>query len=279
MPSPGEISIFTVSASSQCHDGQRGHVVVSGSYGGEYNAFHAGKWGIRGVVLNDAGIGKERAGVRGLDYLDRVGLAAATADCMTCHIADGDHMLAHGRISHVNRAAAALGCLVGQSVRDCAELMKAGTPAKGELPPITGGKRYTIRDVPGEPKVICLDAAPMLEEADAGSIAITGSHAALFRFQPDDVIRPQLHAVFFSDGGVGLDNAGVRRLPELDKRGIPAGAIAAMSAPIGDARGIYQDGVFSHVNATAEALGARPGQRVHDFVESLLVAARKQAAR
>lgn len=279
MPSPDELSIFTVSASSQCHEGQRGHVVVSGSYGGEYNAFHAGKWGIRGVVLNDAGIGKERAGVRGLDYLDRVGLAAATADCMTCHIADGDHMLAHGRISHVNQAAAALGCAVGQSVRDCAELMKAGKPANGELPPIKGGQRFTMRDEPGEPKVICLDAAPMLEESDAGSIAITGSHAALFRGQPDDVIKPQLHAVFFSDGGVGLDKAGVWRLPELDKRGIPAGAIAAMSAPIGDARGIYQDGVFSHVNATAEALGARPGQRVHDFVESLLATARKQAAR
>ena len=80
----------------------RGQVIVSGSYGGEYNAFHAGKWGIRGVVLNDAGIGKDRAGIRGLDYLDVIGLAAATADVMTCHIADGDHMLAHGVISHVN---------------------------------------------------------------------------------------------------------------------------------------------------------------------------------
>jgi hypothetical protein len=181
---PTEVRIFTVSASSQANEECRGHVVVSGSYGGEYNAFHAGKWGIRGVVLNDAGIGKDRAGVRGLDYLDTVGLAAATADAMTCHIADGDHMLAHGTISHVNKAAAALGCAVGQSVHDCAELMKAGSPATGELPPIKGGKRYTMREEPGEPKVICLDAAPMLEQSDAGAIAVTGSHAALFRGQP-----------------------------------------------------------------------------------------------
>lgn len=277
MPTPDEVRIFTVSASSQCHEGCRGHVVVSGSYGGEYNAFHAGKWGIRGVVLNDAGIGKERAGVRGLDYLDRVGLAAATADCNSCHIADGEHMLAHGRISHVNKAAAALGCAVGQSVAECCEHMKAGTPAKGELPPITGGKRYTMREAPGEPKVICLDAAPMLEDADTGAIAITGSHAALFRGQPDDVIKQHLHAVFFSDGGVGLDGAGVRRLPELDKHGIPAGAVAAMSAPIGDARGIYRDGVLSHVNETAAALGAKPGMRLFDFVEQLLEAARRRS--
>ena len=156
--------------------------------------------------------------------------------------------------------------------------MKAGTPATGELPPITGGKRYTMREAPGEPKVICLDAAPMLEDADTGAIAITGSHAALFRGQPDDVIKQDLHAVFFSDGGVGLDGAGVRRLPELDKRGIPAGAVAAMSAPIGDARGIYSDGVLSHVNETAAALGARPGMRLADFVEQLLEAARRRGA-
>jgi hypothetical protein len=59
------------------------------------------------------------------DYLDQIDLAAASADAQTCHIGDGDHMLDHGIISHVNRAAAALGCGPGQSVRDCAELKRA----------------------------------------------------------------------------------------------------------------------------------------------------------
>lgn len=266
--------ISTVSASSQLNAGNRGHVIVSGSYGGEYNAFHAAKWGIRGVVLNDAGIGKDRAGIRGLDYLDRVGLPAATADCMTCHIADGDHMLAHGRISHVNRSAEALGCAVGQSVRDCAQRMGAGPIVEGDLPPISGGKRYLIRHEPGEPPVICLDAAPMLEPGDAGAIAVTGSHAALFRGQPDDVIKPQVHAIFFSDGGIGLDGAGVWRLPELDRRSIPAGAISATTGPIGDSRAIYVDGVLSHVNETAKSLGAAPGQKVAAFIDHLLARAR-----
>ena len=271
------VQISTVSASSQVAAANRGHVVVSGSYGGEYNAFHAARWGIRGVVLNDAGIGRDRAGVRGLDYLDGVGLAAATADCMTCHIADGDHMLAHGRISHVNRAAAALGCAVGQSVRDCAERMRAGPIVERELPPIAGGKRYLIRAEPDEPPVICLDAAPMLEPGDAGAIAITGSHAALFRGRPDDVIKPQVHAIFFSDAGIGLDGAGVRRLPDLDGRGIPAGAVSAATGPIGDSRGIYRDGILSHVNATAAAFGGMPGQPVAALVELLLARARDRS--
>lgn len=278
MPSPADVRIVTASSSAQATADCREQVLVSGSYGGEYNAFHAAKWNLRGVVLNDAGVGRDRAGVRGLDYLDRIGLPAATADAMTCHIADGDHMLAHGVVSHVNAAAHQLGCRVGMSVKVCAELMMHGEPVLTEPPPISGGKRYEVHDVPGEPKVICLDAAPMLEASDAGAIAITGSHAALFRGRPDDVVKPQLHAIFFSDGGVGLDAAGVRRLPELDKRGIPAGAAAAMSAPIGDARAIYADGVFSYVNETAARLGAAPGQKIADFVAALLRNARSRSA-
>src|SRR5262245_39104234 len=154
--------IFTVSASSQVNAAHHGHVIVSGSYGGEYNAYHAGKWGLRGAVLNDAGVGKDDAGIRGLPYLDQIGLPAATADAMTCHIADGDHMLAHGIVSHVNRAAEALGCRLGESVRACAERMRDAPIRGGELSLIAGGKRYLIRDVAGEPRVICLDAAPML---------------------------------------------------------------------------------------------------------------------
>jgi hypothetical protein len=270
-----DVRIVTVSASSQVSDADRGHVIVSGSYGGEYNAYHAAKWGIRGVVLCDAGVGKDDAGIKGLVYLDRVGVPAATADAWTCHIADGEHMLEHGVISFVNEAARALGCTKGISVRECAGKMKAGAPVVADLPEIAGGKRYTIRDVPGEPRVICLDAAPMLTPEDAGAIAITGSHAALFRGRPDGVIGPDLHAVFFSDGGIGLDGAGIRRLADLDGRGIPAGAAAADSSPIGDSRRIYEEGVLSHVNQAAARLGGAAGMPLQSFVENLLARARE----
>ena len=120
-----DVKILTVASCSFVRDEHRSHVVVSGSYGGRYNAFNAAKWGVCGVIMNDAGIGKDNAGIRGLDYLDQINLAAATADAQTCHIGDGDHMLEHGIISHVNRAATALGCSPGQNVRECAELMRS----------------------------------------------------------------------------------------------------------------------------------------------------------
>jgi hypothetical protein len=101
---------LTVASCSNVHAEHRSHVVVSGSYGGRYNAFNAARWPVRAVIMNDAGIGKDKAGIVGLDFLDQIDLAAATADARTCHIGDGDHMLAHGIISYVNRTAAALGC-------------------------------------------------------------------------------------------------------------------------------------------------------------------------
>jgi hypothetical protein len=153
-----DVKILTVASCSFVRDEHRSHVVVSGSYGGRYNAFNAAKWGVRGVIMNDAGIGKDNAGIRGLDYLDQITLAAATADAQTCHIGDGDHMLEHGIISHVNRAATALGCSPGQNVRECAELMRSAIVPVTAPPSIIEGARFVMRDVPGEPMIICADS-------------------------------------------------------------------------------------------------------------------------
>ena len=72
-----EIKILTVASCSNVRAEHRSHVVVSGSYGGRYNAFNAAKWPVRAVIMNDAGIGKDRAGIVGLDFLDQIDLAAA----------------------------------------------------------------------------------------------------------------------------------------------------------------------------------------------------------
>jgi hypothetical protein len=262
------VRILTASSSATATSESAGNVIVSGSYGGEYNAFHAAKWGIRGVVLNDAAVGFGQAGIKGLPYLDRINLAGATADAFTCHIGDGEHMLEYGTISHVNEAAERLGCAPGQSVRECADRMAKGPVITEKPPEISGGKRYVLSLSP-LPRLLALDAAPMLQPEDAGAIAVTGSHAALFRGRPDGVIGPQLFAVFFNDAGVGLDGAGVARLPTLDARGMIAGTVAATSAAIGDARSGYEHGVISNLNKTALRAGGKVGELLKDFISRL----------
>jgi hypothetical protein len=272
------VKILTVASCSFIRNAHSSHVVVSGSYGGRYNAFNAAKRGVRGVIMNDAGIGKDNAGIRGLDYLDQIKLAAATADAQTCHIGDGDHMLEHGIISHVNRTAAALGCAPGQSVRNCAELMRSATVPAAEPPSITEGARFVMRDVPGEPLVVCADSIGMLEPDDAGRIVVTASHAALSGGRPDNAVPLDIQAVFFSDAGVGMDGAGIARLADLDQQGIVAGTTSADSAPIGDSRALYRDGILSHVNEAAARAGGTVGRPLREFID-VLIAAQKQSPR
>jgi len=267
------VKIVTVASCSNVRDEHRGQVVVSGSYGGRYNAYNAAKWPVRAVVMNDAGIGKDDAGIVGLEFLDRIRMAAATADAQTCHIGDGDHMLANGIISHVNKTAAALGCKKGQSVRDCAELMRGAVPPSEMPPAISDGARHVLRDNPGEPRLVCADSIGMIEPDDAGQIVVTASHGALSGGRPDNAVSPEVYAVFFSDGGVGMDGAGIARLAPLDRRNIPAGAVSADSAPIGDSRALYHDGILSHVNEAAVRAGGRPGMPLKEFVDLLTAAA------
>jgi hypothetical protein len=267
------LEIMTVASCSFVGEQHRAHVVVSGSYGGKYNAFNAAKWGVRGVIMNDAGIGKGNAGIVGLGYLDAISLAAATADAQTCHIGDGDHMLEHGVISHVNATAAILGCTPGQSVRQCAELLRSASVPTTMPPAITEGARFVIRDVPNEPTLICADSIGMLRPEDTGRIVVTASHGALSGGRPDNTVPLGIHAVFFSDAGVGMDGAGIARLADLDRKHIVAATTSADSAPIGDSRALYQDGVLSHVNAAASQRGGRVGMKLKAFIDHLIATA------
>jgi hypothetical protein len=267
--------IMTVASCSFVRPEHRSHVVVSGSYGGRYNAFNAAKWGVRGLIMSDAGVGKDNAGIVGLDYLDQIALAAATADTRTCHIGDGDHILAHGIISHVNRAAADIGCAPGQRVGDCAERMRSAPVPTAAPPAITDGARFVMRDVPGEPRLICADSVGMLQPDDAGQIVVTASHGALSGGVPDNAVPPGIYAVFFSDAGGGMDGAGIARLADLEQKNIAAATTSADSAPIGDSRALYRDGILSHVNGAAVRHGARVGMPLKEFV-ALLISASKQ---
>jgi hypothetical protein len=259
------VAILTVPSCSNIGAEHRGAVVVSGSYGGNYNAYNAARGGVRAVIMNDANVGKDRAGIRGLDYLDRIGLAAATAAADTCHIGDGDDILAHGVVSYVNASAAALGCAVGQSVRACAALMRPAPLSTLPPPAIVEGGRFVLDD--RRPRVVCVDTAGMIAPTDDGDIVVTGSHAALPGGRTDNVVCADLLAVFFSDGGIGKDEAGVARLADLDRRGMIAGAVSADSAPIGDSRAIYREGVLSRVNTAAARAGGRAGMALLEFIE------------
>src|SRR5262252_8002016 len=91
-----------------------GAVVVNASHGGVYAAYLAAKLHAAAAIFNDAGIGRDRAGIGGLDYLQDLGIAAATVGHETARIGDGADMLASGIITYVNALAVGLGVRPGQ---------------------------------------------------------------------------------------------------------------------------------------------------------------------
>jgi hypothetical protein len=265
------IRILQVDSITKLDDTHAGHVVVAGSHGGVYAGHCAAEGHVRAVVLNDASLGKERAGIGSLAYLDAIAVAAATADSRSCRIGDGADMMASGVISFVNEAAAALGCAPGQRVSECAERMRAA-PLSTVPVPLQAEARFVVRDKPGEPPVIVMDSLSLLEESDAGAIVITASHGALLGGDPESALGADAVGGIFCDAGFGKDRVGITRLPVLDTRGIAAATVSADSARIGDGRSVYADGVLSQVNVTAAAMGVQVGDSVKVFVEKVIAA-------
>ena len=117
-----------------------GKVLVAGSHGGIIAAYLGATAGAHALILNDAGLGKDRAGISGLFYLEDIGMAAAAVDCMSARIGDGADMLTRGIISHANAYAALCGVVAGQSCRDAAERLRAAPPPRSGPPPYAEGR-------------------------------------------------------------------------------------------------------------------------------------------
>ena len=253
----------------------RDQVVLGGSHGGVYAGYLAAKAGVRAVILSDAGVGKDQAGIGALAYLDALGMAAATVGHMSARIGDGADFLARGVISHVNRTAAGVGCAPGQRCRDCAEALRAA-PAWHGAPPDYEEGRVLLRERAGEPEVWGLDSASLLAAGDEDRVLITGSHGALPGGQAELALGVRARAAVFNDAGVGIDRVGIARLAALDAIGVPAATVAAMSARIGDARSTWDDGRVSYVNDLAAALGARPGMRTPALADLVAAGSRRR---
>ncbi len=264
----GGVQVFTADTITKMLPAHHGQVVVAGSHGGVYAGWCAAKGGARAVILNDAGVGKDKAGIGSLSFLDAIGLAAATADSSSCRISDASDMLAAGVVSHVNAVAAALGCAPGQTVRECADRMLRAAMPTGPVPSLQES-RFVISQDDGRRVVIGIDSASLFQPEDAGRIVVTASHGALVGGKPDKVVPPGVFAAFFHDAGGAKDGSGYSRLASLDEQGIIGGTVAAASARIGDARSCYSDGVLSHVNDTAHARGGRVGMALHTFIDQL----------
>ena len=110
-----------------------------------------------------------------------------------------------------------------------------------------------------------VDSITELGAADAGCIAVSGSHGGISSARFALAARPRL--TVFNNAGVGMDSAGIAALAFLQAQGLAACTVEHHSARIGDAHSTLNDGIISHVNALAVALGIAPGQTCRQAIE------------
>jgi hypothetical protein len=264
-PSTPDAAILVADSITRLGPEHVGMVLIGGSHGGVFAASLAARARLRAVILNDAGVGLERAGIAGLEYLDGFGMAAATIGHGTARIGDGADMARRGVVTHVNAAASLLGCAAGQDCMAAARRMIAA-PLPMTIPAPLDEARHLVRSELGEPEIWVLDSASLVRAADSGQIVLVGSHGG---GPPANALKADCLAAVFNDAGIGIDAAGIARLPVLDARGIAAATVRADSARIGDGRSTWDTGILSAVNARGVAAGGRVGMTAQDFARRL----------
>jgi len=87
----------------------QGCIIVSASHGGLSSARYALAQAPLLTVFNDAGIGKDNAGIAALGALEDKGLAAIAISANSARIGDGEDTWENAIISELNQAAVKMG--------------------------------------------------------------------------------------------------------------------------------------------------------------------------
>jgi hypothetical protein len=254
-------------------DSHKGAVTHCASHGGTYAAYYAATKGVGAVILNDAGIGRERAGVAGLLLLERLGVPGAAISHRSARIGDGKDGYTRGMLSTVNAPAASHGLRAGMTCREALDMLLRADIAAAPQPTKEQEFRTEITEAGrADVKVVAMDSISLVKPEDAGHLIVAASHGALLAGKPETAVKYPVFACVTNDADRGIDDAGISRLPALDARGIAGACVSAFSARIGDGMSMYRDGYVSFLNGVAAKRGGRIGQSCPEFIAAMIAA-------
>ena len=119
----GQRRVLLMDSISHVDAGDAGHIVISASHGGVSSGKFASRHPLAAVFFNDAGVGKDQAGIAALRMLE---IPAGTVSHVSARIGDAEDMWQHGVLSHLNPAAASYGLKPNEWIQDAVgRLLKA----------------------------------------------------------------------------------------------------------------------------------------------------------
>lgn len=242
--------------------GNTSPILVCGSHcGGNGDlARHVSNCHVKAVFLNNAGVGKNQAGIRELANYEAEKVLACAVDNYSAEIGIACDTYECGIISHANARAAAIGIQVGDSVKDAlAAINSHGSLAQEDeaVEASDAGEKRNKRSLKKQTQTriddVCVtvtDSITFLNESNAGDIVVCGSHGGLSAGHYAK--KHGVKAVFFNDAGIGKNNAGVKSLAFLNDAGILACTVDCMSAEIFNGQDVLDNGIVSVCNQLAE---------------------------
>lgn len=254
-------------------------ILVCGSHCGDNGTFarKLKNGQVRAVFLNNAGIGKNQAGISGLPYYAAENILACAVDHNSAEIGIARDTWESGIISHTNKLAQDAGIQIGDSVKatvariitntyltslsqkdnNCATRISEDNENAGKA-----DLKKQIRTPIEGVNITLTDSITFLNENNAGDIVVCGSHGGLSAGYYAQ--KHNLKAVFFNDAGIGKNNAGVKSLELLSDAGIIACTVSCMSAEIFNGRDTLENGVISVCNTLAKSLNIKDKMRVKE---------------
>ena len=121
------VHVVIVDSITQIGPADAGAIVVAASHGGVSSGEFALAVPLSAAFFNDAGIGKDEAGVAALQMLDASGIAAGAVSHETARIGDAQDMWDHGVVSRVNACARRTGLAPGDRLQEAVHVLARAT--------------------------------------------------------------------------------------------------------------------------------------------------------
>ena len=128
----------------------------------------------------------------------------------------------------------------------------------------------TVIKQSGNRKIVVADSAAGMDERSKGDVFVDGSHCGVN--VGEMTIDTGMGAMIGNDAGMGKNDGGIAALKMCDEHGIPAAAVAAMSAKIGSGMSTYEQGKISAANETAKKMGVASGMTAKEAADKMLEA-------
>lgn len=237
---------------------------------------------VKAVFLNNAGIGKNQAGISGLTHYETENILACAVDHNSAEIGVARDTWESGIISHTNSWAKAVGIQIGDSVQEAVAKIfnifkvASSTPINKNLDsPIDEEKennnkadlKKQIQTHVDGVSITVTDSITFLDENNAGDIVVCGSHGGLSAGEYAQ--KRRVKAVFFNDAGIGKNNAGVKSLDSLSDAGILACTVDCMSAEIFNGQDILDNGIITVCNQLAEDRNIKVKMTVKEAIKCI----------